>query len=285
LSWPRRIFDALEGGLAPLAGRWPRLAFTSAAAAGRLRNRLSRRWPSPEQVQTLFPGLEPGEAARVAWRIGGLEARNRLLIDRIRRQGLDPVRPLIQTPEDFRALRPPLVLGFFHVGAVQALSPAVERLPGPVLILRQGLLSTPRPPVRVESTEGDGQRRAAVFRRALAHLAEGGFVVVALDVVPGTGFRVPVLERSIELARGPFALARIAGAPVQPLAARWRGGGVEILTGPELAVEAAPEPRVQEAALAGEAARWFERYLLESPAELGLGLLRSLLGFEPGAGS
>jgi hypothetical protein len=97
-------------------------------------------------------------------------------------------------------------------------------------------------------------------------------VVVALDIVPGPGFRVPFLSRSIQLARGPFALARIAGAPVRPLVARWRGGGVEVEAGEALAA-----PASEEEALAGEAARWLERYLLESPAELGLGLLRSLL--------
>jgi len=272
LSRARKIFDTLEGSLARLAVSRPRLAFSGAGAIGELRNRLSRRWPSPEQVRTLFPHLDRGTAARVAWRIGGLEARNRLLIDCIRGRGLDPVRPLVRTPEGFAALRPPLVLGFFHTGAVQALGAAVERLPGPVLVLRQGLLSTPRPPVRVESTEGDGQRRAAAFQRALVHLAAGGFVVVALDVVPGPGFRAPCLGRSIELARGPFALARIAGAPVRPLVARWRNGGVEAEAGEALT---APDPG--EKALAGEAARWLERYLLESPAELGLGLLRSLL--------
>jgi hypothetical protein len=165
----------LESGLAPLVPALPRLAFSGAGRIGELRNRLSRRWPSPEQVQALFPGLNRGAAARVAWRIGGLEARNRLLTGCIRCRGLDPVRPLIRTPEGFGALRPPLVLGFFHTGAVQALSAAVERLPGPVLVLRQGTIHTPRPPVRIESTEGDDQRRAASFRRALDHLAEGGF--------------------------------------------------------------------------------------------------------------
>jgi hypothetical protein len=258
LSGARRVFDALEGGLAPLAGSWPRLAFSGAGAVGRLRNWLSRRWPSPEQVQTLFP-----------------------------RQGVDPVRPLVRAGADFGALRPPLVLGFFHVGAVQALGVAVERLPGPVLVLRQGSIHTPRPPVRVESTEGDGQRRAASFRRALDHLAEGGFVVMALDIVPGPGFRVPCLGRSIELARGPFALARIAGAPMRPLVARWQGGGVAAEAGEVIAAEAMPDREAWEEALAAEAARWLERYLLESPAELGLGLLRSLLadGFRTDGGS
>lgn len=277
MSRARRAFDALEGGLARLAERRPRLAFASAAAVGHLRNRLSRRWPSPEQVRTLFPGLDEQTAERVAWSIGGIEARNRLLIDRIRMAGNGPLAPLVRTRESFSALRPPLILGFFHAGAVQALSAAIERLPGPVLALRQGLLHPPRPPVRVESTEGDGQHRAMVLQRALTHLGAGGFVVVALDVVPGAGLRVSCLGRTIELARGPFAMARLTGAPLLPLAARWRGGEVEIETGDPLAAPPAAAPEVWENALATAAARWLERYLLSSPAEVGLGLLRAFL--------
>jgi hypothetical protein len=277
LSRARQAFGALEGGLAGLAERRPRLALASAAAVGHLRNRLSRRWPSPEQVRTLFPGLDGWAAERVAWSIGGIEARNRVLTGWMRKVGTGPAGPLIRTRASFSALRPPLILGFFHVGAVQALGSALERLPGPVLALRQGLLHPPRPPVRIESTEGDGQRRAVAFQRALAHLDAGGFVVVALDVVPGAGLQVPCLGRTIELARGPFAMARLTGAPLVPLAARWRGGEVEIETGGALATPCAAAPEAWESALAAAAARWLERYLLGSPAEVGLSLLRTFL--------
>jgi hypothetical protein len=277
VSWPRRAFDALERGLTPLAPRHPRLAFPAAGALGSLRNRLSRRWPSPEQVQTLFPHLDRRSAARVAWSIGGFEARNRLLITRRHRAGLERMRPLVRTPGELPALRPPLILGFFHVGATHALGAAIERLPGPVLLLRQGSPYVPGPPVRLETTEGDGQRRAAAFQRALVHLSRGGFVVTALDVVPGPGLRVPCLGRAIELARGPFAMARLAGAPLLPLAARWRRGGVEVEVGEALAAAPGSGPEAWEGALAAGAARWLERYLLASPAEIGLGLLRALL--------
>ncbi len=149
-------------------------------------------------------------------------------------------------------------------------------------MLRQGSLYTPRPPVVLETTEGDDQRRAAAFRRALVHLARGGFVVVALDVVPGPGFRVPCLGRTIELARGPFAMARLASAPLVPLVARWRRNGVEVEIGEALA-GGAPDSGAEawESALAASAGRWLESYLLAFPAEIGLGLLRSLLAGDP----
>jgi hypothetical protein len=280
VSWSRRSFDALERGLASLAPRQPRLAFSAASALGSLRNRLSRRWPSPEQVLSLFPHLDRREAERVSWKIGGFEARNRLLIGSLQRSGLDRVRPLLRPSRKLSELRPPLILGFFHVGAMQALGAAIERLPGPVLLMRQGSPYTPTPPVSLETTEGDGQRRAAAFRRALSYLSHGGFVVVALDVVPGPGYRVPCLGRRVELARGPFAMARLTGAPLVPLVARWRRSGVEVEVGEPLAKGPETEPDAWERALAASAAGWLERYLLESPAELGLGLLRALLSGE-----
>jgi hypothetical protein len=276
----RRLFDGLEGRLIGLALRHPRhrrVALSLAGALGSSRNRLSRRWPDPEQVQTLFPALSRSEAARVAWRIAALEARNRLLVGCIRRAGAGPVRPLVETPEAFAALRPPLLLGTFHVGAIHALEPALEKLPGPVLALRQGRLYPADLPVEVLSTEGNEQSRAAVFLRALAHLRAGGFVVTALDVVSGTGgagLAAPCLGRTLDVARGPFTLARLAGVPIVPIAARWQQGRVKVAVGEALTSS-------DEAELAGATALWLERYLLKSPGELGLGLLRSLLSSRP----
>ncbi|HWN43681.1 MAG TPA: hypothetical protein VNW71_15745 [Thermoanaerobaculia bacterium] len=262
--------DKLEARLLGLALRHPRPAFSMAGALGSIRNRLSRRWPDPQEIRTLFPALPRSEAARTAWRIAALEARNRLLVECIRRE----VLPLVEAPEAFATLRPPLLLGTFHVGAIHALGPALEKLPGPVLALRQGRLYAAEPPVEVVSTEGDEQSRAAVFLRALAHLQAGGFVVTALDVVPGDGLTAPCLGRTLELARGPFALARLAGVPIVPLTARWQQGRVKVALDEALTSSGETE-------LAAAAARWLESYLLESPGELGLGLLRSLLSSRP----
>lgn len=266
----RRVFDRLERGLAALATKNPGMALSAAAGLGKLRNRLSRRWPSPEQIQLLFPHLDRSAAARVAWSIGGLEARNRLLVACILREGIEPVRPLVRAPA-FDALRPPLILETFHTGAMHALGPALEHLPGPVLALRHGPMYTPRPPVELETTEGDDQRRAATFQKMLACLERGGFVVTALDVAPGAHLRVPCLGRMLTVARGPFALARITGAPMVPLVARWRGGEVEVEAGPPLGA------MDSEIRLAEAAASWLERYLSASPAEIGLALVRNLM--------
>lgn len=266
----RRLFDGLEGQLTGLALRHSVPALSLAGALGSIRNRLSRRWPDPEQVRILFPALPPSEAARVAWKIAALEARNRLLVECIRRGAL----PSVEVPEAFATLRPPLLLGTFHIGAIHALGPALGKLSGPVLALRQGRLYEPGPTVEVVSTEGDEQTRAAVFLRALTHLRAGGFVVTALDVIPGPRLATSCLGRTLELARGPFALARLAGVPIVPLVARWQRGGVQVAVGEALTSS-------EETGLAAAAALWLESYLLESPGELGLGLLRSLLSPRP----
>jgi hypothetical protein len=269
----RRAFDSLEGLLAALAALHPRPALAGAALLGAWRNRLSRRWPSPGEVASLFPALGLAEAARLARRIGALEAENRLLVEHVRRRGFARLRPLVRAPlAELAALRPPLILGTFHVGAFQALAPALERLPGPVLALRRGRLHDALPPLEVVSTEGDEQQRAAVFERALDHLGRGGFVAAALDLPAGRGLAGDCLGRRLALARGPFALARLAAAPrapipprapivpmalmtpivptirivptiptipIIPIVGRWRGGEVEVALGRPLAPGAA----------------------------------------------
>jgi hypothetical protein len=276
----KAVFDALERRLAARVPGHPRLALAAADRLGRWRNRLSRRWPSPEQVRALFPHLGAREAAAVAWRIGGLEARNRAWIEGLKQGGLDPLRHLVRTPPEVAALRPPLLLAIFHVGAIHSLSPAFEQLPAPAIALRHGLIYQGRPPLTVMTTEGGPEERRKLFQRLLAQLQGGGFVATALDVVPGVGVTAPCLGHTITLARGPFGLARLAGVPIVPFVGRFRNGGIEIVVGEALPTPEADDPVEFERALAASAAHWLERYLLPDPAEIGLGLLRNLLGAE-----
>jgi hypothetical protein len=309
----RLAFDALERGLARLAAAGsPRRALPAlgaAAAAGRIRNRLSGAWPSLDQVVQLFPHLDRAAAARVARTIGGAEARNRLLVELVRRRGLPAAAALVRSTPALAALQPPLVLCTFHVGAVQALGAALERLPAPVLLFRHGLLHTSGPPLAVISTAGSEAARARAFLLGLDHLRRGGFVALAADLAesPVSVIATRCLGRPLDLARGPFALARLAAAPLRPIVVRWSSRGLDTVVGPPL-VPLAPRgplaPLSQltplgpldhhpndggppasppadlecEAALAGAAAAWLERRLLAAPGDLSLGLLRALLG-------
>lgn len=291
----RRLFGALESSLVPAASRFPADAATAAGRIGRLRRLLSRRWPTTAEVRDLFPGLSVRAAARVASAVADLEARNRLLVACVRRAGPAPIRSLVRSGEGLAALRPPLLLATFHAGAWNALGPALERLDRPVLVLRESLLYAPAPPVEVAVTGGDEQRRAAAFQRALVALERGAFVVAALDMPAAPGVRTRCLGHSLELARGPLALARLSGAAMVPVVARWRRRGIDVTAGPVIARASAlrsdsgrergqaADPAGWEAGLAAGVAEWLEAYLLASPEELGLGLLRELLK-SPAAG-
>jgi hypothetical protein len=274
----RRSFDFLERCLSHVAEHRPQLSLSAGGHVGHLRNRLSQRWPSPEQVHILFPSLSRHEAARVAWKIGGIEARNRILARYLEKDGDRMLPGLMPRPAPaLSRLHPPLILGFFHVGAPHALGAVFEWLPVPVLALRLGLRRPAVPTLTVLTIEGSTQQRALVFSRAMAHLQACGVVASALDFVSGPSLTVPFLGRSLELARGPFAMARLAGAPLVPLAARWHGGIVEVEVGDELVADGFSSPEICERNLATAAAGWLENYLWSDPGEMGLGLLHRLV--------
>lgn len=260
-----RSFDGIGEMLSNLAVSSPRAAYAIAGKLGALRNRVTRRWPRVDEVWSLFPFLGAREAANVAARIGGLHERNRVLVRSVQRHGMDTVRSSVSTSEPLASMKGPCILATFHVGAVHALGPALERFASPVLAFRQGRFFTPRGSLEIQSTDGDEQRRAATLHRALLHLREGGIVAVALDVVPDLGIETQCLGHTLRLAPGAFALARWSNAPIVPITARWTADGVRVDAGEPVST---PE----------EAAMWLERYLLESPSELTLGLLRMLLG-------
>lgn len=258
-----RSFDGVGKLLARLAPSWPGTAYSLAGVLGALRNRVTRRWPSVAELRELFPLLDMRAAARVAADISALYERNRVLVRCVRQHDLDSVRALVGDLAP--AIRGPHILVTFHVGAVHALWPALERLGTPVLAFRFGQLFTPRPPLQIESTKGDDQARAAALHRGTRHLQDGGIVVMALDMPVSGAIATQCLGHMLPMAPGPFALARWTGAPITPLTARWTRRGIQVRTGTA-------------AATPDDAAAWLERYLLESPAELTLGLLRSLLG-------
>lgn len=256
----RRIaFRALTRILAALVARSPRLAWRIADAVA---PRIWQRLPA-ERLSRVFPELSREVAREVRIAEQRVSMRNHLLIACIREQGMDHVRAMVDANERLAALRPPLILGTFHVGALPSLGAALERVQGDVLVLR----SSPRVAtdvarkLTVENTSGDEQRRALIFHNALEHLRAGGFVFMPLD--PERSVRVPAPFRglTLQLARGPFAMSRILQVPIVPIVARWRGARIEIIAGDPIAPG-------EEKVVAMAAAAWLERYLLENPLEI-----------------
>jgi hypothetical protein len=252
-------------GLGQLATRAPALAFRAADLIAAM------AWPgvSRERIETVFPHLSRGDVKRVSAHARNAELRNELVMEMMLAGGMDPVRALVDENEQLAALRPPLILGTFHVGALTAIGAGLERVPGRVLVLRRSSpLGKVPSPLRIEETDGDEQRRALVFHRALDWLRGGDSVFMPLDPEQAAvRLAVPFEGRTLHLARGPFAVARIARVPIVPIVARWRGTRAEIVVGDAIAASS------DESAMASSAAAWLERYLRESPLEISARIL------------
>jgi hypothetical protein len=132
------------------------------------------------------------------------------------------------------------ILGLFHGGPLFGIAAYLDRLPRKTFGIHR---------------QRDDQQRALVFTQAVQQVRGGGLVVMAVDPeLSSSRIGVPFRGGTLHLARGAFALARITGAPIVPLVARWRGLWIEIVVGEPLAGATEEE-------LAVSAARWLERYL------------------------
>jgi hypothetical protein len=213
-----------------------------------------------------FPRLRSAEVTRETdlWSRRQL-LRNRLLTEAIKIYGYDKRIAALALPHpSLAALQPPAIITTFHVGVLPMLGFALEQLPAPVLIVRRHPGGTPHSSFERGATRGTEQERALLFHRCVNFLRSGRFVMIAADPFPTErgALATPFRGGIIRLTRGPYALARITGAPLIPLVARWRGARVEFVVGD--AVPAAKE----EAAMAREMASWLDRYLTEAPEEM-----------------
>ncbi len=260
----RALFDRLEASLAtsPLP---PRFALRGASLLGALRARLSGRWPTAAEVATLF-GTGARASRRLARAVAAAEARNRLVVRRSAGRSLAPFAPLVswRDPAAAAALRPPVVLATAHVGALYLLAAGFDRLGLRRTVLRWSPVHAPAPGEEPVVTTGGLVARTEALRRGLEALRRGDCVATALDGEHGAGERVELLGHPLDLGVGAFALARLGGVTVLPVAALWRGSRVVCELGAPVAGPV-------------EAARWFESLLRNEPEQISLGLLRQLL--------
>jgi hypothetical protein len=173
------------------------------------------------------------------------------------------------------ALQPPLVLASFHVGPFAAMGAALERLPGEVVALDRGQFGT-LPNITVLPRGENPADRSRAFNAALTALRSSGFAFVNVDAfapdhLEVSTIEVPMLGRTLPLARGAFALARIADVPIVPIAARWRGNALEVEIGEPTRMDADGERGMAEATAA-----WIECYLRERPGETSVFMLERL---------
>jgi hypothetical protein len=246
------------------ASRLPHAGFVLARALAWLTQPLGRGIPE-RQIHALVPQLDPARlraARRRTWsNFLMAEALDAALV----RPGARNPHPRV-VPNAAPDLRPPMIIASFHVGPFAAIGAVLEQMDGKVLAVHRGGFA-PRLGLTLVRTGDDEWERARTFHRAVRALRSGGFVYTALDGYGDEGYDaaaidVQMLGGTVSLARGGFALARITGAPLVPMVARWRGTRVEIAHGEPI------EAGGTEEAMVGSAASWLGRYLREHPGEI-----------------
>ena len=258
------------GALRLLAAAWPRAGVAAAHAFAALTLPLGHGIADAD-IAAVFPELGP-EARRPVRQLTWEAFLKGEAVDAAvrRRTGYPRVIP---SPE-LTSLRPPLVLASFHVGPHQALAEVLRALPGEVVAIDRGQFAR-RGGLRLLPAGEDQWARARTFHRTVTALRSGASVFVDLDAFHPDDYDVatieaPVLGRSLPLARGAFALARIGRVPLVPLVARWRGTAIETTVGEAI------DPSAGEQAMAAAAGRFLDEYLRERPGEVSVFVLERL---------
>jgi hypothetical protein len=257
----RAIYGHTVGALGRLG---PAATVRSLDMAGRAAHAAGLLGPRAHDVAALFPWLDTATQARVARRIATLPVKNRAAIAFVEHGGgMRRVAMLLDWQADHGGnaiLRPGAgtVILACHVGAFFGIRAALHAAGRDALTLRELPLDT-------------AADRAAALKRGLECLQRGGLVVASMDGPGGTSTgEVECLERSIVLRRGPFALARLARAPLVPVACAWtEAGRIDVRVGNALDVASVgASPGEIETRMAAAAARWLDRYLRADPHEL-----------------
>lgn len=258
-----------------LARAWPRAGVAVAHALASVTRPLGRGIADDWLART-FPALTPPARRAARQRTWAAFLKGEAVDAALRHHAGRRAYPRLIRDPAMPELRGPLILASFHVGPHQALGAVLRSLPGEVLAIDRGQYVPGRDFTLVTAGE-DEWERARTFQRALGALRADAFVFVNLDGQHPDEFdvstiEVPVLGRTLPLARGAFALARISGTPIMPLVARWRGTAIEVIAG-EPVPAGQSEPEMARAVAAG-----IDRYLTEHPGEISVFLLERLRG-------
>jgi hypothetical protein len=252
-----------------LASWWPHGGVLAAHALAALTRPLGHGI-ADEWLTELFPDLAPDARRAARQRTWECFLKGEAVGAGVGRGSGSRDYPRLVPNPALDELRPPLIVASFHVGPFQALGAVLRSLPGEAVALAREQYES-RPDVTMLYRGHDEWQRARTFRRMVSTLRSGGVALVNLD-----GFHpddsmatieVPMLGRSLPLARGAFALARIAPAPIVPIVTRWRGTAMEVTVGDPIS------PEHGEARMAAATGDWLERYLREMPGEISVFLL------------
>ena len=245
------------------ATRWPVPTYATVGALARATAPL----PAAGRLPEVLPELPPSELRRARRRLRSSEWRTRALSVVMNTATGEPALPPFELEGTLPDQDRPAVYVSLHIGAMPTLAAFLRDLPREVAALHRMDWGLPSKVTGVYVARNEAARVAG-FHRALATLRGGGHVFIPIE---GDTVRVPLLGRSLLVARGPFALARLSGAPIVPLLARWSGGRARIHAGHPIAAGR------DEQAMALKLACELDRYLRAHPGEIDDWLLKGLI--------
>ena len=273
-----------------LLTKHPASAFQLLGAAARVTDHWSfpQHCVSPEQVSAVLHWLSDEESLRVSRQIRSLHMKNLALFELLELRGFEALAPIVRIQGEQRLVelhgqnRPAILMGW-HVGPEFGVVTALQRLGLRVLylVLKSPKLQIP-PGLDVCDLDGESNRIIGL-KRAVSHLRSGGMVLIAGDGSCGEYMsEIHCMNRRVRMRKGPAVLARLTGAPVIPVAARWRCAGrrIDVTVHEPLAVPTTQMRHTTsfEDALMSEAARWFERHLRAYPDVLKAERLHEIAG-------
>ena len=254
----------------PRAGLWlsARIGYWGCGWLG------GRPLPSLKDLSAVLGKLEPRLARRLRRELASLEYCNRTLRHLIRNKGIRSVLPLLRVHaeplERLLSQNTPVIVVGWHLGPSRHLMATLHTLDRKALLAvrRSALALEQFDQLEVRALDGDGLP-TAFLRRAVDVLKTGGIVGMAVDGGEGARHPARFLGQPKEIGRGAAGLARITGARLMPLTARWIGhsGLWETQLHPPL-----PEPHVDrkqaalfEAELLNSTVNWFDDFARRNP--------------------
>lgn len=238
-----------------MGGRRPAIALALADRLGKL-SAPFRRHASAE-LQEMYPDLTKREAARLFRYMLAMEMRSQVIAS-VHGAG----RRALFRPTAVESIERPAILATFHLGPLLALFSLLEAMEAEVYVVK---------------AFGGAQAGARELHRGLSVLDRRGIVVVPVDPASGTFLDVEFFGRTLRMARGAFALARLSGAPLIPTLVVWRGQEIDLMLGEAIQPQAGDLPGgaiEHERVMATKLASWLEGHLRAHREDVGLRALK-----------
>lgn len=263
-----------------LAARHPGLALLAASA---LAPALTRRLPDDRALASLLGPAADTRAARASLRRDA--ARQRVLSHLIATHGFFPLAPLTAWDDHARHLRAALAAGptalvTWHLGPYRALPAALAQLGAP-WVSASHLPAAAWPPLARPHLVDTPTRRLAFLKAAADALrTPGHLAALALDGHEADRpVVIPFLGRALPLGTGAAALARLTGAALVPVTARFTptGAGLRFRSHPPIARAADAHDSAGDHATTAALAAFFDAWTRAHPDTLVLEEVEQLL--------